>query len=186
VDPGDVFDGAPQDPQAAAPAASSKAPPAPKAADKGKKKASGGAPKGKKATPEQPTAEEVEAKRARLLQEAKGYLLMGSALERGIIRKKWEGRVKAQLLAEVIEELALTPEELDAMAVPLAQGLEEEEVEAPWYVKLAVASLPVLIRHGIAVDAKLSNARPGDQTVDAKSPAGGWDAEALQPVAANG
>lgn len=182
VDPGDVFDGAPADPQGAAAPKGAATPPKVETAKGAKKKPSGGAQKGRKtATADQPTPEEVEAKRERLLQEARGYLMMGSAFERAAIRKKWQGKVKAQLLAEVLEDLELTPEELDALAVPLAQGLEEEGVEAPWYVKLLAASFPVVIRHGMTVDAKLKNAHPGDQTVDAP-PGPGWDAEALQAV----
>ena len=124
LDAADVFGGDVSDTENVKRARGEAPPPTGKNAKKGKKKAD--AP-----PPEPPTEKRLE--------EARGLLMMADMIFVGWARSTLADDLEAASLDELAKRMSARPEQLDAMAPPLAEGLAEEGVELPWYMRLALA-----------------------------------------------
>lgn len=124
LDADDVFGGAVSDTENVKRARGEAPPPTGKNAKKGKKKV------------DAPPAEPPTEKR---LEEARGLLMMADMIFVGWARSTLSDDLEAASLDELAKRMSARPEQLDAMAPPLAEGLAEEGVELPWYMRLALA-----------------------------------------------
>ena len=109
---------------------------APKAsAGKGGKKVGG-----KKAVEEEPPVDPVEAHRKRLT-EAKGLIRMWDSHQRAGVRERYVDILPPEQLEQLDSQLKLTDREMDELADPIAEGMEELGVELPWWARAGLVLL---------------------------------------------
>lgn len=195
-----AFDGAPHDPEGARrgppPAPASPAAPAPAApARAARAGGKGGARRGPKEAPPPPpppmTEEERKAKREARILEARGALKALVGLQKKRCVSMYKDRLPVDAIRAIVEPLELEEEELEALAEPVADGMDENGLALPWWGR----ALLVFFASGIqdrwaavqqALDRAADNADPGGAVVEGESPKAPpgkqWDAQRAQWV----
>lgn len=121
-----------------------------KGAKKGPRPEGGEAPKGKKkkegAAPEAPPPEPTDAHLAK----ARNYTRMLEGMHRAGLKARYQKLLTTESAAELDEAMKLTPEQLDVIALPMAQGLAIHGGLLPWWAELGFGAIGMgIIRAGI-------------------------------------
>jgi len=109
------------------------------------------------APPSEPSDKHVET--------ARGLLLMADSFFVAHVRSRYADALEPENVEQLARKCAATPEQVNALAEPLARGLAEENVELPWWAQLGLAASGVYLP-------KLMMLSALDEQVAAKKKAG--------------
>ncbi len=74
------------------------------------------------------------------LGEARGLVRMWDRMQRAKVRERYEQILEPASLEQLDQQIALTPQEIEDIAEPLAEGLVEEGVDFPWWARVLLAA----------------------------------------------
>lgn len=118
------------------------------------KNAAKGAPREPGAAPEPPATKQRRTKKTASADEeveptdlqlakARNYVSMADGLHRMGLKARYQELLDPASLADLDARLKLQPEQVDVMALPLAEGLARHGAMLPWYVELGIGALGV-------------------------------------------
>jgi len=101
-----------------------------------------GAPKrGRKKKVEAPPVEPSD----KHVETARGLLMMVDSFFVAHVRTRFAESLEPENVEQLARRCSATPEQIDALAEPLARGLAEEGVELPWWAQLGLAASGVYL-----------------------------------------
>ena len=74
---------------------------------------------------------------------ARNYVKMAEGLHRMGLRARYVDMLSPESLVELDARMMLSPEQVDVMALPLADGLAKHGAILPWYVELGIGALGI-------------------------------------------
>jgi hypothetical protein len=99
------------------------------------------APKAKRGR--KPKAPEPEKSPEEFEAMARGLLTMADGFFRSHVRGRYEEHFAPEFMAQLDAKMKLQEPQIDAMAEPLARGLQENGVDLPWWAQFALAGFGV-------------------------------------------